>query len=185
MAASSIRIDRGLSGTAVIEIEINNVLPVDPAELQRLETAIRAVLAVENVDDATISLAIVDDATIRRLNRQYLAHDRPTDVLSFLLQPRESGLEGEVIVSAETAAACGPRLGWPAADELLLYAVHGVLHLLGYDDQSAADRARMRARERDHLGRLGLQPPDPDEPAPLTAPAAVVDDRRPEGETGT
>ena len=67
-----------------------------------------------------LSVAVVDDPTIHELNRQFLDHDYPTDVLSFLLERDGDALEGEVVVSADTR---GPRRsnGWPADDELLLY----------------------------------------------------------------
>jgi probable rRNA maturation factor len=105
-----------------------------------------------------LSLAVVDDPTIHQLNLQYRKHDGPTDVLSFALESDDDHLEGEVIVSADRAATCAPRFGWSVEDELTLYVTHGVLHLVGYDDQSPEDRARMTARECYHLARLGLDP---------------------------
>jgi probable rRNA maturation factor len=125
---------------------------------ERLRCAAEAALAAEGVASATVSIAVVDDATIHRLNQQYLEHDQPTDVLSFLLELTETTLEGEVIVSADTAAATAEQFGWTTDDELMLYVVHGMLHLLGYDDQSADEQTAMRARERDVLSRFGLRP---------------------------
>ena len=114
-------------------------------------------LEEEGVDSATISVAVVDDATIHELNRKYLDHDYPTDVLSFVLENDASHLDGEVIVSIETAAASCQRYGWTAEEELLLYLVHGLLHLVGYDDHTQPDRQRMREREHHHLSRMGLE----------------------------
>ena len=88
-------------------------------------------------------MAVVDDPTIRRLHREYLGEDSPTDVMSFVLERADDYLEGEVVVSAETACAAAPEYGWPAADELLLYVIHGTLHLVGYDDTTP----RMRSRD--------------------------------------
>jgi probable rRNA maturation factor len=139
-------------------IDITNrqrALRIDRALLRR---AVRTVLAGESFDEASVSLAILDDAAIRRLNRQYLVHDYPTDVLSFVWDRGEGRLEGEVIVSADTARSSAPRFGWPAEDELLLYVVHGLLHLAGYDDRSRAERARMRRREQKYLAALGREP---------------------------
>ena len=93
-------------------------------------------------------MAAVDDRTIHQLNRRYLDHDYPTDVLSFVLEEGPGTVEGEIIVSGDTAAASAPGYGWPAQDELLLYVIHGMLHLVGYDDKSPADAARMRQAER-------------------------------------
>ncbi len=92
-------------------------------------------------------MAAVDDRTIHQLNRRYLDHDYPTDVLSFVLEEGPGTVEGEIIVSGDTAAASAPGYGWPAQDELLLYVIHGMLHLVGYDDKSPADAARMRQAE--------------------------------------
>jgi probable rRNA maturation factor len=78
-------------------------------------------------------------------------------VLSFLLEQGPEGLEGEVIASAETAARESPRYKWPAEDELLLYLIHGTLHLVGYNDATPKERAVMRAREREVLRRFGVK----------------------------
>ena len=72
------------------------------------------------VRKARISVAVVDDETIARLNWQYLRHRGPADVLSFVLD-QSDGLEGEVIVGAQTALRTAPQYGWPPHDELLLY----------------------------------------------------------------
>ena len=142
----------------MINVEITNeqdALPIDPA---RLEAAVRLILEEQLVSDAEISVAVVDDATIRRLNRQYLDHDDTTDVLSFPLEQSAERLEGEVVVSAQTAAAAAGRFGWSAADELLLYVIHGTLHLVGVGDTTPREQAEMRARERACLDRFGLKP---------------------------
>jgi probable rRNA maturation factor len=68
-------------------------------------------------------------------------------------------LEGEVIASTDTAANAAARVGWPAEDELLLYVVHGMLHLVGHDDHDSASLAVMRAAERQCLAHFGLEPP--------------------------
>jgi probable rRNA maturation factor len=129
-------------------------LPVDD---HRLRQAVQAALADESVRRATVSVAVVDDATIQRLNRQYLGHDEATDVLSFVLERSEDSLEGEVVVSADTARSAAPQFGWSAADELLLYVIHGVLHLVGYNDILPGERIAMRNRERACLAALGLE----------------------------
>jgi probable rRNA maturation factor len=103
-------------------------------------------------------VAIVDDATMRNLNLKYLQHDYATDVLSFLLSDLDESLEGEVVVSADTAAREALRFGWSADDEMLLYLVHGTLHLVGHDDASDVERDAMRAKERRYLAKLGRHP---------------------------
>lgn len=125
---------------------------------QKLARAAQRVLEEEEVPRATVSLAIVDDPTIHELNRRYLQHDWATDVLSFVLDEHRGCLEGEVIVSADTAAAAAERFGWSLEDELLLYVVHGTLHLAGYDDTTPDARREMRSRERHYLAHYGLTP---------------------------
>ncbi len=126
---------------------------------RRIVHAVEMVLHEAGVARAEISVAVVDDATIHALNRQYLEHDYATDVLSFVLERAPDELEGEVIVSAETAASRAPEFGWTACEELLLYVIHGTLHLVGYDDGTSDDRETMRAREGDCLMQLGIEPP--------------------------
>lgn len=143
----------------MIQVAIANEQDLLPLDEARLRDAVAAVLAEEGPPAATVSVAVVDDPTIHRLNRQYLQHDYPTDVLSFALDASGEALDGEIIVSAETARAQGAQFGWGAEDELLLYAIHGALHLVGYDDLDPNEAARMRAAEARYLERFGLAPP--------------------------
>jgi probable rRNA maturation factor len=122
----------------------------------RLRRAAEAILRDAGVDAPQLSIAIVDDATIHDLNRRYLDHDYPTDVLSFLLERRGKRLDGEVVVSAETAAREAAEYGWTAEDELLLYVIHGTLHLVGHDDDTDEASAAMRREERRYLAMFGL-----------------------------
>jgi probable rRNA maturation factor len=158
MVASNIPINKRLkAGRPMLTIEISNRQNLLGVDVERLRRAVAAVLEEEGLENAAINIAVVDDPTIHALNRRFLKHDEPTDVLSFLLDD-ESGLEGDVIVSAETAVRSAGRYDWPATDELLLYVIHGTLHLVGYDDLDAASRAEMRCREKHYLAALGLQP---------------------------
>jgi probable rRNA maturation factor len=143
----------------MIRIEVANQQSCLPLDRRRLKAAVRMVLEGSGLSEAEISLAVVDDRAIHELNRRYLDHDYPTDVLSFVLDQSAERLEGEVIVSAETALAAGPRYGLSAADELLLYVVHGVLHLVGHEDATPRGRARMRHKEGECLARCGIELP--------------------------
>jgi probable rRNA maturation factor len=146
-------------GSAVFTIDVANQQSVVPLDQQRLREAVRAVLGEAGMAEARISLAVVDDPTIARLNQEFLAHQGPTDVLSFPLERTDGYLEGEIVVSAETAARAAPQFGWTAGDELLLYVIHGALHLVGYDDATPAQRAKMRRREKAALARCGIDEP--------------------------
>lgn len=127
--------------------------PVNEAQLMDAATA---VLRDSEFSSAAISLAVVDDDTIHDLNRRHLEHDWPTDVLGFVLEDDGSHLEGEVILSADTAATAANELGNSAAEEQLLYVIHGMLHLVGYDDKSDADAEEMRAAEARYLQQFGV-----------------------------
>ncbi len=124
----------------------------------RLEDAVRGVLQAAGIESGEISIAVVTDARMQALNRRYLQHDYPTDVLSFVLQrdQQQRSLDGEIIVSSDFAAREAGRYGWQAGDELLLYAIHGCLHLVGHDDATPAGRRAMRAAEAEHLAQFGL-----------------------------
>jgi probable rRNA maturation factor len=125
----------------------------------RLQEAVRRVLAAAKVASAEVSLAIVDDPTIHQLNRRHLEHDYATDVLSFVLEEGPEHLEGEIIVSWDHARTLAAEVGWNAEDELLLYVIHGALHLVGFDDHHPDDRQRMRAAETEQLRSWGLTTP--------------------------
>ena len=123
----------------------------------RLCTIVKQILADANFDSGTLSIAIVDDPTIHQLNRQHLQHDWPTDVLSFPLEQYGKHLEGEVVISADTAINNSAEVEWSATEELLLYAIHGALHLVGYQDQSDQEIASMRTAERAYLQQAGVE----------------------------
>ncbi len=115
--------------------------------------ALRTAAEVEQ-HDAGLSVAVVNDAEMRRLNNQYLARDETTDVLSFPYGGDEDRIEAEVVVNASEAIRRSADLRHSAHDELLLYLVHGFLHVAGYDDLEPEPAARMRERQRQILRRV-------------------------------
>lgn len=141
----------------MVSIEITNEQDALRFDENRLKRGAAAVLRDAGIADGSLSIAVVDDRAIHALNSKFLAHDCPTDVLSFVLDQNGGRLEGEVVASAETAIRAALEFGWSAEDELLLYVVHGTLHLVGYDDTSDELRAAMRAAERRYLADLGLE----------------------------
>jgi rRNA maturation RNase YbeY len=113
----------------------------------RLARNARRLLRALRLSEAELSILLVSDAEMQRLNRRWRGKDRPTDVLSF---PQEAdGLLGDVVISVDTArrqaAEQRTTLG-READRLL---IHGLLHLLGYDhERSPTEARRMQRRER-------------------------------------
>ena len=142
----------------MFDVELSNRQDLVPIDEDQIQSAVRRVLRGEGVTTARVGIAVVDDDTIRQLNRRYLNHDCATDVLSFELDGRSDGLDGDIMISAEMAAMTAHQYGWDASDELLLYAVHGTLHLIGYRDNTDYSRAVMRERECNYLAGYGLQP---------------------------
>jgi probable rRNA maturation factor len=146
-----------IAQSSPLRIEVGDTqkcLDVDHDALRRL---VRNVLTAEGITHADLSIVLVDDPTIHAINRRHLAHDWPTDVVTFpLSDPSDPELAGELVVSTETAVAMARRAGVDPWAELALYVVHGLLHLLGYDDQLDADRERIRRREGELLAREGL-----------------------------
>ena len=136
-------------------------VPIDRGKMR--ETA-RTVLDGEGQPEAEVSLAFVDNATIHVLNKRYLQHDEPTDVLSFpLSEPGARKLSGEVVIGAEVAQAQAAERGHDVQAELALYVIHGLLHLCGHDDHDEKGRAAMRQRERHYLALLGYPDVSPRE----------------------
>lgn len=142
------------------ELSLANQQSAHAVSEARLLDGARRVLADSKFASATISLAVVDDSTMQALNRQFLNHDWPTDVLSFVLDESGGHLNGEVVLSADTAATAAAEGGWRPADEQLLYVIHGMLHLVGLDDQSEAEVRNMRAAERFYLHECGVELPE-------------------------
>ncbi len=118
---------------------------------------VRMILSDAGIVSAEISIAMVDSSEMRELNCKYLNHDYDTDVLSFVLEESDDFLAGQLIISTDYAASKGEELGIPMEHELLLYAIHGTLHLIGYDDLDDETAGEMREAEAEYLGRLGIR----------------------------
>jgi probable rRNA maturation factor len=101
-----------------------------------------------------VDVAIVDDAAIRALNAEHRGISRRTDVLAFPMERAgaASGLLGQIVISADTAARQARKLEVPLGLELELLTTHGVLHLAGYDDRDPVEANLMHQREREILG---------------------------------
>lgn len=124
--------------------------------------AVEAALEREGRPGADVGVLLTDDAGIWKMNRRYRNVDRPTDVLSFpswegseeFLQPPDGAL-GDIAISLERARAQAAEYGHALSRELSFLAVHGTLHLLGYDHEDEAARAHMFARQAAILEEMG------------------------------
>ena len=122
-----------------------------------LELAVKQTLRQAGiVQPVTLSLLITDDETIHSLNKQYRQQDKPTDVLSF--PSDEAGYLGDVVISSGVAVRQAHAAGHSVAVELRVLALHGLLHLLGYDhERDDGQMARLERRLRRQGGlREGL-----------------------------
>jgi probable rRNA maturation factor len=113
---------------------------------------------------AELSVVLTDDAELRDLNRTYRGVDAPTDVLSFPQREGEGNpapnLLGDVVISVPRAVEQAERYGHSTAREVGFLTVHGILHLLGWDHQTAEEEARMMAASEAILQGLGLVRPE-------------------------
>jgi probable rRNA maturation factor len=148
-----------------VDVEVRVQARFSPrVDRARLARAARRTLRREQAR-AALTIYVTTDGEIRALNIKFHATRAATDVLSF---PMEQSADkprpyiGDVVISYDRARAQAKAAGWRIADELDLLAVHGILHLLGYDDQTPRRRARMWKRQQEILGWIagaeGLRP---------------------------
>ena len=125
-----------------------------------LRRHLRAAHAVLNPPLREMSLALVGDARMAKLHEQFMGIPGPTDVLTFPLDEDKRGraTAGEVVVCVPEAARRAKAGGEKLERELLLYALHGLLHLCGYDDRTDRDFRRMHRTEDMILTKLGVGP---------------------------
>lgn len=128
----------------------------------RLRRLAEQVLSATGESTAELSIELVGDRRMRRLNRVYRKQDRTTDVLAFPMRESENPcptLLGDVVISIPTALRQAKEAGRSLEDELAALLVHGVLHLCGYDhERGKKDAARMHRRERAILRMIGSVP---------------------------
>ncbi|MFO1443419.1 rRNA maturation RNase YbeY [Bacillus sp. Bva_UNVM-123] len=146
----------------------------ETSELSEKDTAYIAKLLnfaakMEEIDEGTeISLTFVDNHKIREINKEYRNKDSATDVISFAMEEMGEGemaivgvemprVLGDIIISVEKAKEQAEEYGHSFMRELGFLAVHGFLHLLGYDHMTPEDEKEMFSRQKDILDAFGLQ----------------------------
>jgi probable rRNA maturation factor len=150
-----------------VEILINNdqtQYSINGFEVQ-IESAFQILLTLEDIrEQVEVGVTFVDDVAIQSLNREYRGKDVPTDVLSFP-QDDDDGffvpegvprILGDIVISLPRAAEQAGDYGHSMEREVVYLAVHGLLHLLGYDHEDSQDQSIMRQREEEVMARIGL-----------------------------
>lgn len=123
-----------------------------------VERAARAAADDRGVADGELSLTLLDDARMAALNRDWLDGDGPTDVLAFALHGDGEPPVGDIYVGVERAVAQAAEAGEPAVRELARLAVHGTLHVLGWDHPAAGrERSEMWEHQERIVAALGIE----------------------------
>lgn len=148
-----------------MRVLVDNLQKKVKVDTKRIENLAERVLAEENAHpSAEVSIALIDGETMRALNSRYRGIDAPTDVLSFSMAEEKPffvspvSLLGDVLICPEVAMENARKFGQSFEDELALLVVHGVLHLLGYSDESEKERKAMGARQKElliHFRKVG------------------------------
>ena len=123
---------------------------------ERFEQAVATAAGLRGFDCGELGVRVTNDAGIHVINREHLGHDYPTDVISFCYGCEPPRVEGELVISVDTARERADELGWSIESELILYVVHGTLHITGMDDHDPSDRAAMRRSEQLVMTKLGI-----------------------------
>jgi probable rRNA maturation factor len=130
------------------------LIPLDPKRIKN--TVLKILKSCSIQKPGEINICFIDDKKIRKLNKKYLKEDYPTDVLSFDISRDKNEIFAEILISTDAAIRNGRLFCTSTAYELYLYIIHGVLHLLGYDDRNARQRRRMRKKEKELLALFGF-----------------------------
>lgn len=131
-------------------------------EISQIRLIVRSILRHLKIHDAQLSFVFVSSQKIRALNKKYLNRPHATDVLAFDFRSESAmagespaAVSGEIIISTDAVRQNARHFKSSIAAELVLYMVHGVLHLVGYDDHNPRDVSQMRAKEEDVMRALG------------------------------
>jgi probable rRNA maturation factor len=137
-----------------MKVTVSNRQRLLKVDTRRLKQLAQRALELVGASEDQLSIVLVNDKSMAKLNQQYHHTPGPTDILSF---DYGSG-EGELIISIEHVCDRARQFRATPSRELALYIVHGILHLHGHDDLTARKRARMRVAERRLLARLQRDP---------------------------
>lgn len=138
-----------------LRIKISNLNPKRRIDKLDVKKVAGRVLKSFKKSNALIDITFLSDAGIRKLNKKYMHKDSATDVLSFSLDNKCSKNEpiGDIYVSSDTAMRNSKRFGTDFSKEIILYSIHGILHLLGFCDIKPIDRIKMNKLQNKFLSK--------------------------------
>lgn len=128
----------------------------------KLKSTFTQASKIHGLDECELSIILVDNQVIKKINYEYRNIDQVTDVISFALNdaqtlfPWEQNELGDIYISVERAEQQRLEYGHSLEREICYLAVHGLLHLLGYDHQNSAEQKEMRAKEEQIMSQVGL-----------------------------
>jgi probable rRNA maturation factor len=142
-----------------MEVWVTNLQHKVAIETGFIREVVTAALRLEGyLQPPDVSVALVDDAYIRVLNREYRGVDLPTDVLAFPMEMvdgvRSDPALGDIVISLERAREQARQFKHPIRREVALLAVHGVLHLLGYEDDTESGASAMWSKQKHLLEKI-------------------------------
>ncbi len=141
-----------------MEVEITDAQQLLAINHASVVAAVTEVLALEGVRTDVVEVYFVEEAEMCQLHADHFDDPSPTDTISFPMDapgdPSSPHILGSVFVAPSAAITCAAAEGGDPHTEALLYMVHGLLHLMGYDDIEDADRLEMRAAESRHMKHL-------------------------------
>jgi len=138
-------------------VDIYNTQSDVALSTEKLPSIVKSVLSLEGKSSDEVAIYLVDQAEICRIHEEFFQDSSPTDCISFPMDQEEDEgyhILGEVFVCPKVAMDYTHLHGGCVAEEVTLYVVHGLLHLLGYDDLSPPLKAAMRRAEKRHLTHL-------------------------------
>ncbi|UCE05971.1 MAG: rRNA maturation RNase YbeY [bacterium] len=136
-------------------INVESIYPDVKIELQMIKNLVKTVLSEEGISQAEINIILANDKYIIKLNQDFLNKDITTDVLSFNLEDEpHNQIEGEVYVNIEQIKRQARDFQVTFREELFRILIHGVLHLIGFNDQKDEEKAIMTKKEDNYLASL-------------------------------
>lgn len=138
-----------------MKIEITNRQKIKKIRVKQLTRLISKIGLRLDISHKKISVVLCDNPTIKKINKKFLGHNYATDVITFpLADSYDPCYLGEIIVSVEQAVRMAAQYSQSWEKELLLYVIHGMLHLLGYNDQKCKEKKTMEKKQEEILGTI-------------------------------